>query len=398
MRNTFFARLILANTFKKRIRALLVIGGIAVTTSVVIVLFGVSSGLHALVDDEITNSELKDVVTVDQRNVQQIKLNEEKVSAIQSISGVGQVESSVGLVGNLVYHGIDVNIPVYGVSEGYFALSPTNIKTGDATKLTGSDIILSSKVLEAFGLKADDAVGRPVEAGVTIASAYASGQKDASVTKDRETFTVAAVADKGELPVAYMPLESLRTKGVDSVSQVKLRVTTPDKLGAVRESVEQMGFQTTSIQDTIEQINKVFTIIQRALVAFGVVVFVITVSGAFTLISLTLMENTKQIGFLRISGMKNRDVHILFIVQSILLTALGAATGVVGGVLAGSAVNGIARASSAGEVFAGEVNVFTVPAPQIALVLVLSIGIGYLVGMFPAKRAVMLKPLEELKA
>jgi putative ABC transport system permease protein len=158
-----------------------------------------------------------------------------------------------------------------------------------------------------------------------------------------------------------------------------------------------MGLQTNSIQDTIDQIDKLFTVVNNTLLVFTVIVFVVTISGVFTVISLTLIEETRQIGFLRIVGLRSMDVRTLFVIQSMVLTALGALVGVISGSVLGMVVNGIAKATASSESFSGDISIFIIPVQAIIMILMLSIVIGWLVGIVPAKRAVLIDPLEELR-
>ncbi len=398
MRKAFFIRLALLNTFKKRIRALLAIGGIALTTGVMIVLFGVEAGLHGLVNSEVANGDSKDVVTVNQRNVQQIKMDGERLSKIQSISGVSEVGSSVGLVGAVVYHGINLDLPLYGVSPEYLAMSSATASKGSIeAQPDASSVVVSKKVLEVLSIEEGAAIGKKIQVSTTITKDYGSKlEPDGKKTKPQE-YAIAGVIDKGSSPVIYMPIEQLRSQGLDGVAQLKVRLTSPEKVPAVRESIEQMGLQTTSVLDTMDQISKLFQVIQNVLLIFGIVVFVITVSGTFTIITLTLMEETKQIGFLRIMGLRRRDVRTLFVVQSIVLTFLGAFSGIIFGLIVGFVLNGLAKALASTESFATDISIFVIPVQPIIIILMLAIVIGWLVGLLPAKRAVLINPLEEIR-
>lgn len=399
MKRLLLIRLAILSTFKKKLRVFLAISGIAFTSAVMIVLLGLQIGLRGLVDNEISKTESKDIVTVNQRNLQQIKLNDTMVSKIQSISGVSSIDRSVGLLGTAVYHDIVLNAALYAVTDGYFSVSPTKILGGTIeNQPVNENVIVSSKVLDVFGLKTNEAVGKKIQLSAMFSSDYASKlDDDSSLTTESKAYKIAAVIDRGELPVLFMPIEDLRQLGLDSVAQLKVRLTLPDKATVVRESIEQMGFQTTSIQDTIGQINKLFIVINNALVVFGAVVFLITVSGTFTIISLTLMEETRQIGFLRIMGLRHGDVSKLFIIQSIIVTSLGSIFGVIIGTIAGFMLNGYARAMASAASFSGDISIFVMPVQSIAIMLMLAVGIGWLVGIMPAKRAVLINPLEELK-
>ena len=397
MRQMFIVRLALLNTFKKPLRALLAVGGIALTSAVMVTLFGVESGLRELVQREISSAGAHDVVTVSQRNIQQIRLDATRVSEIQSISGVGEVAQSVGLPGNAVYHGINLDVPVYGVTSDYFALGPNTTIDGSVEDAPANmNIVVSSKVLEVFGISRAQAIGRSLSLSPHITSDYASRVEEEKRVKAEE-YRIVGVVDRGQLPVVFMPIEKLIEQGLDSVSQLKVRATSTEKIPAIREAIEQKGLQTSSILDTLERIEQLFKVIQNILLIFGVVALAVTVSATFTIITLTLMEETKQIGFLRIMGMRHRDVKHLFITQSIILTALGALGGVVIGVVAGWVVNGLARGVATTETFSGEISLFNIPAIPIIIILMLSVIIGWGVGMLPAKRATLISPLRELE-
>jgi ABC-type lipoprotein release transport system permease subunit len=396
-KRAFLFRLALLNTFKKKFRASLAIGGIALSSAVMVLLFGIGIGLKGLVTQEISGSDAKNVITVNQRNIKEINLDQKRISDIKSISGVADVQQLVGMVGEVSYHNITLNLPMYAVTSDYFRVSPTQKTSGSISgQPTATNIILSSKALETFGVSPSAAIKRPVKLQAQIPQAYSSRQTETTRTLKAQQFTIVGSIDRDNLPVAYVPIEYLKQNGLDSVSQLKVTVTDPEKMTAVREAIEQTGLQTTSIQDSIDQVNRIFTVIQKILLLFGIIALIITVFGTFNVITLTLIEETKQIGFLRIMGMQKSSVGFLFVAQAVMLTVVGAVIGVVGGCLAGFAANGLTQAVVGQAAFASKVYVFKIPAFQIIIMLMLSIALGWLIGLMPAKRAVLIGPLEEL--
>ncbi len=397
MNSFFLFRLALLNTFKKRLRVTLAIVGIALTSSIIVILFGLQLGLRQLVDNEIRNGQAMDVVTVNRPNVQGITLNEEKISEIKSISGVSTVAESVGLFGAMTYHGISLNSPVYAVSSSYFSMSPVNTLKGTSeNQPNGTSIILSKKALEVFSIDSNDAVGKTISGSVTLTGDYASKLKEDEYTQEKVDYIIAGVIDRGELPVFYVSIDGMKDNGLDRVSQVNVRLTNPDKMSEVRESIERLGFQTSSVQDTIVQINKLFEVIRNILLIFGIIVFILTVSATFTIITLTLMEETRQIGFLRIMGLRHSEVARLFIIQSIIITVLGAMLGCVGGILGGVILNGYASFLAESNSFSGTISVFVIPVGQVIMITTLSVIVGWVVGILPSRRVVRINPLEEL--
>ncbi len=398
-RQLFFIRLALINTFKKRLRAILAIGVIALTSAVVVVLFGVDIGLHNLVQNEINQSDSKDVVTVTLRNTQQVKLDDTAVSRIKSISGVGQVVQFVGIFGTAVLNDVNLNMPLYAVSPEYFMLGSTISIAGNIDKQpSDNNAIVSKKVLEIYGISLDKAVGQKIKIQATLTSdttdtTASTGTKETPI----QEYTIAGVIDRGDLPLAYIPIDNVKKLGLTSVNQLKVRLTDVNQVGEVREAIEQQGFQTTSILDTIGQVDKLFTVIRNVLVIFGIIVFVVTISATFTIISLTLMEETQQVGFLRINGLLKRDVNLLFLIQSIVLTLLGAIGGSILGTLFGSLLNMFSRSVASGEAFSSDVTIFEAPINAIVIIIILSVVTGWLVSQIPIRRAVSISPLQELK-
>ena len=397
MNPLFILRLAVLNTFKKRLRVSLAILGIALTSSVIVSLFGIQLGLRDLIDSEIKNGQSLDVITVNNRDVQEVRLDQERVSEIQSISGVTEIAESAGLYGTVTYHGISLNAPVYAVSSSYFSMSPSNITTGSTEgEPRANSLIMSEKALEVFGIERSSAVGKMVNISSILPKKYASNQATEEVTTPDKEYKIEGVVSRGDLPVFYVDIEQMKELGLNSVTQLNVRVTTPDKVPEVRETIERLGLQTSSVQDTIGQINQLFDVIQNILIVFGFIVFAITVSSAFTVITLTLMEETKQIGFLRIMGLRHTDVMRLFIIQSILVTTLGALLGCIGGIAVGSVLNGYANILAQDSTFNGDISIFIIPGIQVILILTLSVVVGWLVGILPARRAIRINPLKEL--
>lgn len=395
----FLLRLAVLNTFKRKFRAGLAIGGIALSSAVMVLLFGVSGGLKSLVTQELSNSDTANVVTVNIRNAKQVALDQEKVSAIRSISGVGDVQQLVGMVGTMQFHGTSVNLPLYAISNDFFKTSPVQKVSGTVLgEPQGSNVVLSTKALETLGMNTQGSIKRTVSIQTTIPDTYAADNKsEEERTIKPANFTVAGSIDRGTLPVAYIPLEYVMQRGLKSVSQLKVTVTYPEKIASVRESIEQMGLQTTSLQDSIDQVNRIFSVIQQVILLFGFIALAITVFATFNVITLTLMEETRQIGFLRLMGLQKNAVKFLFTAQAIMLTFVGAFIGTIFGVLTGFVVNGVAQTVVGDTAFTGEVYIFKIPALQIIIILMLSIVLGWLVGLMPSKRAVLMGPLEELK-
>jgi ABC-type lipoprotein release transport system permease subunit len=369
------------------------------SAAIMIIFFGIGAGLQSLVLNQVSNSDLRDVITVQPRDAEQLPIDQVMISRLKSVSGVTNIEQSAAVVGRLMYRGISLDLPLYGVSTSYFDLVTTNVRSGELHGTFSPDsenIVLSTAALSVFGISPADAIGKTIKVGAQVPSSLAS--KQTVLTKDHElrVYKIAAVIDKDTAAAAYIQLDGLTAVGIDRASEVKLRTSDIEKVPTVRDSVSRLGFQTSSILDAIDQVDRIFGLIQRILLFFGIASLVVTVFGTFNTITLTLIEETAQVGFLRIMGMQRGDVRFLFVSQSIILTGVGAVAGIAIGFFIGGMLNALVRSLVSDSALGNDVYIFQIPYGQTIIILMLSIILGWVVGVMPAKRAVTINPLEAL--
>lgn len=397
----FLLRLALLNVFKKRVRASLTIGGISISVTVMVFMFGLGTGLQNMVTAQISKTALRNVISVNSKNNKQLEIDQDALLRFQSISGVASVEGVMNVSGQVTYNGVSLIMPIYAVSSNYFDLSPVTSVAGESKgQMTDNsqNIILSSGALKAFGGK-NDIIGKKVSADININKDNNPKQEEATRQLEGKEFIARGIVDKGLSPVAYIPAGYLKKNGVTNYSEAKIQVTYVEKAATIRQSVEQMGFQTTNVQDAIDQVDRIFKVIRSILVAFGLITVLVTVFGTINTITIQLVEETKQIGFLRIMGIKREHVGQLFIMQSIILSVSGVLIGIVGGLMLGLMSDGMLQSIAVQGAIGEEViHVYQIPTFPIIIMLVLSVILGWVIGLMPAKRAVKINPLAAIKS
>jgi putative ABC transport system permease protein len=107
--------------------------------------------------------------------------------------------------------------------------------------------------------------------------------------------------------------------------------------------------------------------------------------GIMNIMLVSVTERTREIGLRLAIGALEREVLLQFLIEAVVLAALGGLVGIV-----------LATAASIG--LAGVMNVPYLFDPTINLLsFVFSAGIGVLFGYFPARRAAQLDPIEALR-
>jgi putative ABC transport system permease protein len=139
---------------------------------------------------------------------------------------------------------------------------------------------------------------------------------------------------------------------------------------------------TRQLGETLSGTTRVMTMLLGAVAAVSLIVGGI---GIMNIMLVSVTERTREIGLRLAIGALEREVLLQFLIEAVVLAALG---GVIGMLLAVGASVGLSALMNVPFVFNPSVN---------ALAFVFSAGIGVLFGYFPARRAARLDPIEALR-
>lgn len=108
--------------------------------------------------------------------------------------------------------------------------------------------------------------------------------------------------------------------------------------------------------------------------------------GVMNIMLVSVIERTKEIGIRKAIGAENRDILIQFLMESIILTGCGGIIGIIFGILFAVIIGN----------FVGIPPIFS--AFSILSSLGVSMGIGIIFGVAPAKKAAELNPVDALRS
>ena len=136
------------------------------------------------------------------------------------------------------------------------------------------------------------------------------------------------------------------------------------------------------VDNQISGLNQVLNILY-VLLALSVIV---SLFGIVNTLVLTVFERTRELGMLRAIGMTRQQVRRMIRHESVITALIGGALGIVLGVVLGALL--IARV---------DFIEFSLPVGQIVVFAILTVVVGIIAAIFPARRAARLDPLEALQ-
>ena len=179
-------------------------------------------------------------------------------------------------------------------------------------------------------------------------------------------------------------------------SQLKIVVKHEKDLATVRKKVEGLGFSSSSVVDTVAQIDSLFSMVRKILAVVGAVALGVASLGMFNTLTVSLLERTREIGLMKAMGMRSNEVQELFLTESMVMGFFGGIAGLIMGFIAGKIV-GLLLSIFAVVKGVGYVDVSHLPLSFVLLIILLSLFVGIVTGVYPAQRATKISALNALR-
>ncbi len=190
----------------------------------------------------------------------------------------------------------------------------------------------------------------------------------------------------------HLSFITLKTKGSAEVAKDDITALLRDRHDI--KNPENDPDKDDFIARSAEQVTAIVTSVTLGLTVFLSLVAGISLLvggiGIMNIMLVSVTERTREIGLRKAVGAKRRDILLQFLLEAVTLTMSGGAVGIVLGTLTGWLLAAIA------DKFLGNFS-FVVSFSSIGLAVLMAVGTGLIFGIYPARRAANLSPMEALR-
>lgn len=267
-----------------------------------------------------------------------------------------------------------------------------------------------------FTQEEDDAQARVVILGADVARDLFADQNPVGQVvklKNKNFAVIGTFARRGTAlffnfdGVIYVPMQTLQKQllGIDYVmfitnkyaDKTRARVTAADieALLAARHNLDygqpdKFDFVVQSMDDLTSALDTVIGGFTLLLVALAAISLVVGGVGIMNIMVCSVLERTFEIGLRKAVGARRQQILRQFLAEAVLITCLGGVAGIALGVLVSYLISFTAG-------LLGFAWAFVVPAYGVLLSVGFSVACGLVFGLYPARRAAELDPIDALR-
>lgn len=420
MRLSDLIRIAFSNLWRRKLRTFLTVLAVVIGATLVTLMVSLGAGLQSFIVDQFGLMMPQDALIVSSSqssfNVhgnrpQEINITDiekpfqkEDLESIRAIDGVERIDFSISVPA--VYISTEGSDKIYTVfvntAPDYEAKMRQLVAGTHFAEEASGECLITYNYLESFGWDdAESALGRKITIAVGKLNLYAPEIKE-------YTFTVVGVIqrtlntnevlipvdDAKDMARFYQGNPNIYTEEQPG-SFLRVKVTDDALVMQVADEIKSLGFNAVTPDEILAEINNVFNIIQIALSAFGIIALVVAAIGIINTLMMAIYERTREIGVMKAVGATKGTIRLLFTAEGGILGFLGGFIGVAVAWVLGQLLNIIGSRTFLSDFPDFNMSVF--PAWLIFGIIGLTTVISLLAGLYPAKRASRLDPVEALR-
>jgi len=383
------------------LRTSLTMVGIVIGISAVILIVSLGQGAVAFITNEFTSfgtdyfqinpgtSSLATIAGSDTLTMEDL----EAIRTDTSLTNIKEIVPNAMSSEKVIANGEEDNPLIYGVTANIVSILKPEIISGDFLNEEDESsnarvVVLGKEIAKTFFGEDSSPIGETVK------------------IKDKTFRIVGVIESKSVLAgsffnsAIFIPF-SVMTKeilGKDVLQEIDVSVKDVSSLNQTMQDIEDLlrerhnlkegeknDFQMSSAKDIISTVQTITSLLTTLVAAISGISLIVGGVGVMNIMLVSVTERTKEIGLLKSIGAKRKDILTQFLIEAIVMTLSGGLIGISLGVVLALIISNLVHIP------------FVVNPLSIIVAVGVSMLVGIVFGIYPARRAAKLSPIDALR-
>ncbi|MFH1255592.1 MAG: ABC transporter permease [bacterium] len=394
-------------------RSFLTMLGITIGVSAVIIIMAVGAGAQGLIlnqiksfgvnmigilpgasDDNGPPASVMGIVVTTLTYEDALALNDKK-----NVPNIVNAVAYYKTVGNASWGSNSYDTNLSGTTIGYLDVEDGEVGQGrfftkeEETNLSKVAVLGSVAKKELFG--DSDPIGQKIKIkkhNLEIIGVMKEKGTVALQNNDDQIFIPIKTMQKLIAGVNHASMIRLKVDNVENVDRAMgdIKATLRERHDISDQSGDNDDFTVRSSAQAMEMITTITDALKFFLAAIAAMSLLVGGIGIMNIMLISVTERTKEIGLRKAVGANNKNIMVQFLIEAAVITFGGGAIGVIIGSLVAVFISIIIN-------FLGYDWNLSISLLSIALALSVSAAVGFIFGLYPARKASKLQPVEALR-
>jgi len=375
---------------RKKLRVFLIVLGIAIGVAAVEQI----KASHDLTTVEVSaGAEAGNVTLITESKIKAIKQEEHVLFVAPYVKDSYVTQNNTYLAVKGVtpeYRGIHSNLQLEQGNWFY-----------ESTHSNYTQIVLGYDVAKRLAVTEDLGVGDEFVAKIRLYGEEGPPRDKSTVVKIAGILESAG--DEHDNQVFVGITEAMDMDEKDAYDGLLVKVDDPAFVASVREKIEEIGLNAQSAQDVIDEVNRLMVAVTLVLGFFSGISLVVGALMVVNTMIISVYERTREIGLSKALGASDLDIMKMFLAECLIIGVMGGILGDLLGIGFSVMIDLVGKpflvSTLGGELGASlQAGSITAITPSILAVgFAISLVLSIVAGLYPARRAARLSPLDALR-